>query len=181
MTDIGTFQDGRILISVGDITTLREGAIVNAANGTLLGGGGVDGAIHNAAGPALLEECRTIRDRDYPDGLPPGRAVTTSAGRLPLNGIIHTVGPVWHGGSDSEEDLLRSCYREALILAHQEGFSPLAFPAISTGVYGYPRELAGRIALTEIGAYLESHEVPEKVRLVFYSQDDAATFLSAVS
>lgn len=137
------FESGRIEIVEGDITRLAVGAIVNAANASLLGGGGVDGAIHRAAGPGLVAECRTL------GGARPGQAKLTGGHRLAARHVIHAVGPVWHGGEDGEPELLASCYRESLRLAAERGLADVAFPAISTGAYGYPLEPAARIALAE--------------------------------
>lgn len=149
----------RVQIVHGDITELAVDAIVNAANGTLLGGGGVDGAIHRAAGPELLAECRTL------SGCATGEAKITAGYRLPARHVIHTVGPVWHGGSHGESELLRCCYRNACRLAQENGLSSIAFPAISTGVYGYPMRPACRIALEEVKAALERY--PELKQVVF--------------
>jgi O-acetyl-ADP-ribose deacetylase (regulator of RNase III) len=135
---------GTIRIIQGDITGLEVDAIVNAANSSLLGGSGVDGAIHRAAGPELLEACRPI------GGCPTGEARITPGFRLPAKWVVHTVGPVWHGGNSGEPELLRSCYRNAFALARKQGAASIAFPAISTGVYGYPKEAAARIALQEM-------------------------------
>ena len=175
------FLGGRLRVAVGDITAFEGDAIVNAANSGLLGGGGVDGAIHRAAGPELLDECRALRESTYPEGLPPGYAVATGPGRLPLSAIVHTVGPVWHGGADDEEDLLRSCYRTCLGLANDHGYRTIAFPAISTGVYGYPLGEASRVAGVEVEDWLAAHELPSVVTLVFYSPGDADVFLNEVS
>lgn len=180
MKRIRELRDGRIVVAVGDITTFDGEAIVNAANSSLLGGGGVDGAIHRAGGPEILQECRAIRDRDYPDGLPPGRAVATGAGALPARNVIHTVGPIWHGGDDGEDDLLSSAYEQSLTVARSLGAGRLAFPAISTGVYGFPKERAARIAVRTIDSFLQRADLPEEVTLVFFSEADARVFLDAV-
>ena len=164
----------------GDITKASAGAIVNAANSTLLGGGGVDGAIHRAGGPAILAACRELRKDRYPGGLPAGEAVETTGGTLPARYVIHTVGPVWHGGSSDEAEILRRCYESSLQAALRLGVESVAFPAISTGVYGYPKEQAALVAWSSVSAWLPSHAVPRVVSLVFFSEEDARTFLTAV-
>ncbi len=177
--------DGRLEVRTGDITALEVDAIVNAANSSLLGGGGVDGAIHRGAGPELLAECRRIRSTDLPDGLPTGQAVATGAGRLPARYVIHTVGPVWHGGTSGEPELLASCYRTSLELAASLGgaepAATVAFPAISTGVFGYPKDAAARVAHETIRSFLAGSERPRQVILVFFSGDDAQGFLQTVA
>ena len=147
----------RIRLDTGDITRQAVDAIVNAANSSLLGGGGVDGAIHRAAGPELKDECRRL------GGCPPGRARLTRGYRLPAGHVIHTVGPVWHGGGDGEPEVLASCYRACLAIAVAEGFRSMAFPAISTGVYGFPKGEAARIAVSVVGEHLAGSEVPREV------------------
>jgi O-acetyl-ADP-ribose deacetylase (regulator of RNase III) len=157
---------------LGDITALPVDAIVNAANSGLMGGGGVDGAIHRAAGPELLAECRRIAEarRAVPGGpCPTGEAVITGAYRLPCKRVIHTVGPVWQGGSRGEPDLLASCYRNSLLLAEKEGLSSIAFPNISTGVYGYPKELAAAVAINAVKETLRSS--PGIARVIFVCFD----------
>lgn len=147
---------------------------------SFLGGGGVDGAIHRAGGPAILSACRKLREELFPGGLPAGQAVQTTAGALRSRYVIHTVGPVWHGGDQGEPALLASCYRESLALAVRLGVESIAFPAISTGVYRYPRGLAARVAWETVTAHLAGHGLPSVVRLVFFSQGEAAAFLEAV-
>ncbi len=161
-----TGMRSRIEIVQGDITEQAVDAIVNAANSSLLGGGGVDGAIQRAAGPQLLEECRRL------GGCPTGEARITRAYRLSARYVIHTVGPVWHGGSSGEQELLASCYRSSLALARQNGCNSVAFPAISCGVYRYPLDEAARVSLTAVRNELSAHDEPELVRWVMF--DDAA-------
>ena len=162
-------QKVKIHLEIGDITTLKVDAIVNAANTTLLGGGGVDGAIHCAAGPKLLEECRTL------NGCPTGEAKITKGYNLPVKFVIHTVGPVWHGGNRNEDKLLESCYKSSLKLARDNGIKSIAFPAISTGVYGFPSESAASIAVKTIMEFLEKDESIKEVVFVCF---DERTYLN---
>ncbi|MEO5340308.1 MAG: O-acetyl-ADP-ribose deacetylase [Magnetococcus sp. MYC-9] len=161
-----------ICTTTGDITKLSMDAIVNAANASLMGGGGVDGAIHRAGGPAILEECRTIRRDIYPDGLPSGEAVVTAGGRLPARLVIHTAGPIYHSDPDPAGNLAR-CYRRCLELAYAHEVKRLAFPGISTGVYGFPKASAARIAIGTIREFFA--QVPDadmSVTLVAFSSED---------
>lgn len=154
----------RIIIIEGDITKQKVDAIVNAANTSLLGGGGVDGAIHRAAGPELLEECRKL------GGCPTGEAKITKGYKLPAKWVIHTVGPVWYGGSANEDEILARCYRNSLSLAEKHKIKTIAFPSISTGAYGFPMERATRIAIKEIKNFLEKNTSVEKVVLVCFGK-----------
>lgn len=171
--------DGRVRILVGDLTEQAVDAIVNAANSTLLGGGGVDGAIHRRGGPAILAACREIRRGAYPDGLPTGEAVLTTAGALPARHVIHTVGPVYGEAGGAEAELLANCYRNALAIARERGFSSIAFPAISTGVYGYPAREAAQVVSRSLSALLADGQEPSDVRLVFFDAGQAEAFVAA--
>jgi O-acetyl-ADP-ribose deacetylase (regulator of RNase III) len=172
-----SFLQGRVCVKVGDITKECVDAIVNAANGTLLGGGGVDGAIHRAGGREILDACKEIRRLEYPDGLPTGGAVITTAGKLPAKHVIHTVGPVYGRGGPEKAELLAVCYRTSLALAVTEGLATIAFPAISTGVYGYPQNEAAKVASSAIEQFLSEDRHIKEVRLVFFGAADAAVFL----
>jgi len=164
-----------IEIVLGDITTLAVDAIVNAANNSLLGGGGVDGAIHRAAGPALLGECRKL------GRCPTGEARITNGYDLPARWVIHTVGPVWHGGARDEDDLLAQCYRNSLKLASEKGVHTVAFPSISTGVYRFPIERACRIAIREVKTFLRSDTSVARVVFCCFSTADAAIYRAALN
>ena len=166
-------MDERIEIVEGDITRLAMGAIVNAANSTLLGGGGVDGAIHRAAGPELLAECRTL------GGCPTGEAKLTRGYNLPAKFVIHTVGPVWHGGTHREPELLADCYRNCFRLAREHGLHTLAFPAISCGVYGYPIPQAAAIAVRETRAALAENAAITRVLFACFGQEVYRTYQDA--
>ncbi|MDC7227395.1 MAG: O-acetyl-ADP-ribose deacetylase [Spirochaetales bacterium] len=174
------FLSDRLTVSTGDITSMDVDAIVNAANSSLYGGGGVDGAIHRAGGPSILEECRDIRSHRYPDGLPPGKAVITKAGDMSCDYVIHTVGPIWHGGKTDEREVLADAYRNSLKLASETGIKTVAFPAISTGIYGFPKKLAAVIAFETIQEHLRRNSLPRQVKLVFFSESDLECFNQAV-
>jgi O-acetyl-ADP-ribose deacetylase (regulator of RNase III) len=172
------FLDGRVTVVVGDITKQDVDAIVNAANSSLLGGGGVDGAIHRAGGPAILEECREIRRTRFPQGLPSGEAVVTTGGNLPALYVIHTVGPIHGEHSGREAELLANCYYNSLALAVEKNVTSVAFPSIATGVYGYPRDEAAEVSSRTIEKFLGNDFQLKEVRLVFFQPQDAEIFLA---
>jgi len=163
-------MDSAITLSRGDITCLKVDAIVNAANPGLLGGGGVDGAIHRAAGPELLEACRLL------NGCETGEAKLTPGFRLPASYVIHTVGPIWHGGNNREEELLGKCYTGSLELALLKGLTSIAFPNISTGVYGFPKALASEIAITSVRHFLEKHDTAIQITFVLFDQENESLY-----
>jgi O-acetyl-ADP-ribose deacetylase (regulator of RNase III) len=169
----------RIEIIQGDITKMQVDTIVNAANSSLLGGGGVDGAIHRAGGSAILEECKQIRAKQ--DGCPTGEAVITGAGKLSAKFVIHTVGPVWNGGQRNEPQKLANCYRNSLLLAVENGCKTIAFPNISTGVYGYPKEEAATIAFQAVADFLSGNNTLEKVIFVCFDEENYELLLSEQS
>lgn len=164
----------RIHVQHGDITQLTVDVIVNAANASLLGGGGVDGAIHRAAGPALLEACKKVRQQQ--GECPAGHAVITLAGNLSAKAVIHTVGPVWRGGDHNESQLLEDAYFNSLQLVLANGYRSVAFPAISTGAYGYPRPAAAEIAVNTVADFLARHALPEQVDFVCYDEETARLY-----
>lgn len=172
------FLNNRVHVEHGDITTLSVDAIVNAANSQLAGGGGVDGAIHRAGGLAIREACRELRRTKYPHGLPTGEAVATPGGNLPARNVIHAVGPIYGQEGGREAELLAACYSNSLQLAADNGWSTIAFPAISTGVYGYPREEAAAVASSAIAEFLRDDKRLSAVHLVFFLTDDAEVFLA---
>lgn len=177
MGDLKRFLSGTVVVKAGDITREEVDAIVNAANHSLLGGGGVDGAIHRGGGPDILADCKEIRRMQFPRGLPTGQAVMTRGGKLPAKYVIHTVGPVYsYGGTDKAKELA-ACYRNSLTLAAQRELHTVAFPAISTGVYGYPMEEAARVSSAAVESFLASRTSIQEVRLVFFSRGDAEVFL----
>jgi len=165
------FMIGETKISIvkGDITDQNTDAIVNAANPSLMGGGGVDGAIHRKGGPRILEECKRIRETEWPDGLPIGKAVITTGGNLRAKYVIHTVGPIWRGGKHAEPELLAEAYRNCLELAVSKGLKTIAFPSISTGAYGYPLKESSRIALKMVKEFLENEDRLDQVVLVLFT------------
>lgn len=175
------FQVGKANLRLikGDITDMSTDAIVNAANSTLLGGGGVDGAIHSKGGPQILLECKRIRATEWPGGLPTGKVVITSAGNLKAKHVIHTVGPIWHGGTRGEPELLRQAYVNCLQLAVSKGLCAVAFPSISTGVYGYPVEKASVVALGAVKEFLEKENTLTEVVFVLFSESALNVYATA--
>ena len=169
-----TIDKARLVLKQGDITREDTDAIVNAANASLMGGGGVDGAIHRAGGPAILEACKAIVARR--GRLPTGQAVITPGGELPARHVIHTVGPVWRDGGGGEPAQLADAYRNSLRLAREHGLASVAFPSISTGAYGYPIGLAADVALRTVAAELRAHGSPAEVRFVLFSEADLQTY-----
>jgi len=172
------FVGGRVRVILGDITHQDVDAIVNAANSTLLGGGGVDGAIHRVGGPLILAQCREIRRLLYPSGLPAGESVITAAGELPAEYVIHTVGPIYGRHQGQESTVLSACYKGAMNLARSHSLHSIAFPAISTGVYGYPRDEAAAVASRAIQEFLNVDNSIKDIRLVFFQQRDLRAFLA---
>lgn len=171
----------KVCLAQGDITDIDTEAIVNAANSTLMGGGGVDGAIHRKGGPRILEECKRLRATEWLEGLPTGKAVITSGGNLKAKYVIHTVGPVWRGGTGGEAELLAEAYVNSLKLAVSKGLKSVAFPSISTGAYGYPIEKACRIALKTVRDFVDREDGLEKVVFVLFSTRDLEVYKQAAN
>jgi len=169
------FFDGRLIVKSGDLTEESVDAIVNAANRTLLGGGGVDGAIHRRGGPSILDECKNIRATRYPDGLPTGEAVITTGGDLPARHVIHTVGPIYGMNQGRDPELLEACYRNCVKLAVKNGLRSIAFPSISTGAFGYPKHEAAPKVYRTVADLLRGNAI--EIRLVFFSEVDAKSFI----
>jgi O-acetyl-ADP-ribose deacetylase len=172
-----SFLNGRVSVLVGDISQQKVDALVNAANSTLMGGGGVDGAIHAAGGPMILAECKEIRRNRFPNGVPAGEAVITTGGQLEARFVIHTVGPISGHAGGRDAELLAACYRNSLTLAVEHGIKTIAIPSISTGAYGYSREEAASVSSVAICDFLEGDSSLEEVRLVFYAPRDVDVFL----
>ena len=172
------FLGGRLIVKTGDLTDEAVDAIVNAANSSLMGGGGVDGAIHRRGGPTILKECREIRRMQYPDGLPTGRAVITTGGDLPARYVIHVVGPIYGMHHGHEAELLADCYRNSIQLAAENDLAAIAFPSISTGAFLYPKHEAAPIVATTIRECLERESAPAAISLVFLDPSDASIFVT---
>ena len=172
-----SFLNGRVIVKVGDLTEEHVDAIVNAANSRLLGGGGVDGAIHDRGGPSILAECKAIRATEYPNRLPTGKAVITTAGELPAKHVIHTVGPIYGQNRGRDAELLADCYRNSLELAAERDLQTIAFPSISCGVYGYPKDEAASVVSAVLTETLATRPAIAEVRLVFFSGSDRELFL----
>lgn len=172
------FNKTKIILKQGDITHEKVDVIVNAANSGLMGGGGVDGAIHRAGGPAILEECMKIRE--VQGRCPPGEAVLTSAGNLQATYVVHTVGPIWHGGKDREPEILRNAYANSLKIAFENKAKTIAFPSISTGAYGYPIHSAASIALNAVKDFVMSHEGMNEIRFILFSEADYIAYEKAL-
>jgi O-acetyl-ADP-ribose deacetylase (regulator of RNase III) len=166
-----------VRLVIGDITEMETDSIVNAANSSLMGGGGVDGAIHRRGGQKILEECKRIRATEWPQGLPTGKAVITSGGNLKAKHVIHTVGPIWRGGNRGEPELLAQAYQNSLRLAVAEGLKTVAFPSISTGAYGYPVEQACQIALKAVKKFLEKEDALDEVVFVLFSEQALEVYI----
>lgn len=171
------FLSGRVVVKFGDITEEETDAIVNAANSTLLGGGGVDGAIHEAAGESLLYECKKLRQSDYPNGLPTGEAVITRSGDLTAKFVIHTVGPIYGSNKGKDAQMLADCYFNCLRVAAENNIETISFSSISTGAFGYPKEEAAQVSSQVVEDFLEHDSTIRQVFLVFYSQNDARKFI----
>ena len=171
------FIENRVVITVGDITEQAVDAVVNAANWTLLGGGRVDGAIHDEGGTEILKECREIRNTKYPNGLPTGKAVITTGGNLKAKHVIHTVGPIYGQNQGRDAELLADCYISSLSVATANNLRAIAFPSISTGAFYYPKSEAAKVSSVAIKEFLNQNKTIKEVRLVFFSESDAKTFL----
>jgi O-acetyl-ADP-ribose deacetylase (regulator of RNase III) len=174
-------RNTKVFLVCGDITEQETEAIVNAANPGLMGGGGVDGAIHRKGGPDILEECKIIRQRTYPDGMPAGKAVITTGGELKARKVIHTVGPIWQGGQNNEQQLLCEAYKNSLKIDVENGIKTISFPSISTGAYGYPVEKASRVAVNAIIGSLEECNGIREVRFILHSSHDLAIYEQALT
>lgn len=171
------FLDGKVLVKIGNITREQVDAIVNAANWTLLGGGGVDGAIHAAGGAEIMKACEEIRKTQYPKGLPTGKAVITTGGNLPAKFVIHTVGPIRGIDKENEAFQLADCYKNSLQLAVENELETIAFPAISTGAYGYPKDEAAKIVSKTVKEFLSENDRIKQVRLIFFLPNEANMFI----